>query len=453
MATVGLYFDGRMAKKKEYYVKYAVYHNGKQKYFATGLKVDHKDVVFLKKYKSGLTGGVRDTYQKNLWNMCYGQTYLDEANQQKKSLLTVAREVIAQIGNPFTFEMFVKGMGSLNDQIKPEWENNIIADLQTKAASLKKQNKLSDSNLFESVRTSLIRFNKGNLILPYHVITKDFLTNYQTWMMEKGKKFPGKGKNERPDGPASITTVGIYLRYVRNLFNEKINNKLIDIDIYPFANKGYTLPASKNIKKALTIADIGNIIKYDASAHKTKEQSRDLWLFSYLSNGLNFADILELKWKNVDKKNSTIVFIREKTKESTKSDISKIQIDLPPISWDIINKWSTPPGSYYLFPFYNERMSPERKKKIKSQVIKTVNKYMTAISNELQIPFDVKTYAARHSFATILLRSEAPLAFISQKLGHSSILTTQNYLGSFEDDKVKKYLSALLPDDLDTNGL
>jgi len=69
---------------------------------------------------------------------------------------------------------------------------------------------------------------------------------------------------------------------------------------------------------------------------------------------------------------------------------------------------------------------------------------MRGIAKELEIQSDVNTYSARHSFATILLQSEAPLAFISQALGHTSISTTESYLGSFDDEKTKKYLSALL---------
>ncbi|MNL63338.1 Tyrosine recombinase XerC [compost metagenome] len=69
---------------------------------------------------------------------------------------------------------------------------------------------------------------------------------------------------------------------------------------------------------------------------------------------------------------------------------------------------------------------------------------MRKIAETLGIQGNVNTYSARHSFATILLQSEAPLAFISQALGHTSISTTESYLGSFDDEKTKKYLSALL---------
>ena len=78
------------------------------------------------------------------------------------------------------------------------------------------------------------------------------------------------------------------------------------------------------------------------------------------------------------------------------------------------------------------------------QVIKTTNKWVSHIAENLGIEDEVNTYHVRHSFATILLRSDASIPFISQSLGHSNIATTEVYLGSFEDEQVQGYLKALI---------
>ena len=57
------------------------------------------------------------------------------------------------------------------------------------------------------------------------------------------------------------------------------------------------------------------------------------------------------------------------------------------------------------------------------------------------------TYSARHSYATILKRSGAPLSFISEALGHKSLLTTESYLDSFEDETRRKYAEMLVPNE------
>ena len=68
---------------------------------------------------------------------------------------------------------------------------------------------------------------------------------------------------------------------------------------------------------------------------------------------------------------------------------------------------------------------------------------MKSIAKHLKITKDVTTYAARHSFATILQRSGASTEFISEALGHSNVKTTQNYLGGFEDETKKETVKAL----------
>ncbi len=68
---------------------------------------------------------------------------------------------------------------------------------------------------------------------------------------------------------------------------------------------------------------------------------------------------------------------------------------------------------------------------------------MKAIAEDLGIEQPCTTYAARHSFATILQRSGASTEFISEALGHSNVKTTQNYLAGFEDDIKKETVKAL----------
>ena len=90
-------------------------------------------------------------------------------------------------------------------------------------------------------------------------------------------------------------------------------------------------------------------------------------------------------------------------------------------------------------------MTEEEKMKTKNQFIKTVNKYMKRIGEEIGYDKPLTTYAARHSYATILKRSGAPLGFISEALGHKSLQTTEANLDSFEDETRRKYTEMLVP--------
>ena len=57
---------------------------------------------------------------------------------------------------------------------------------------------------------------------------------------------------------------------------------------------------------------------------------------------------------------------------------------------------------------------------------------MKRVGEELGFEIKLTSYVARHSFATILVRSGAPLALASQTLGHSNITTTQKYFAGFD---------------------
>jgi len=55
-------------------------------------------------------------------------------------------------------------------------------------------------------------------------------------------------------------------------------------------------------------------------------------------------------------------------------------------------------------------------------------------------------HTARHSFATVLKRAGANIAYISESLGHQDLKTTENYLASFEREEREKNAAILIPD-------
>ena len=68
---------------------------------------------------------------------------------------------------------------------------------------------------------------------------------------------------------------------------------------------------------------------------------------------------------------------------------------------------------------------------------------MENIRSELKIDQKLGTYVARHSFSTILKRKGISSEFIKESLGHSSLVTTENYLDSFTDDVKLEYANLL----------
>ena len=303
-------------------------------------------------------------------------------------------------------------------------KDNIYEAFKAYADNLRVNDRIGTAVSYECSQKSFHKFAPN---AKFADVTPDFLYNYEKWMLGNG---------------SSVTTVSIYARSLRSLFNDAISDGLLNKDIYPFGKKKYEIPTSNNVKKALTLNDIAAIYYYKPKPLTNTEMARDYWLFMYLSNGMNMKDMCLLKYENI--KGDVIEFERAKTAR-TKRNVEAIRVSLSDDSMAIIKKWGNPKldGGTYIFPILKNGLSAVRQRQLIQQITHLVNDHMKIIASVLNITNDITTYAARHSFATILQRSGASVAFIGEALGHSNIKTTQNYLAGFEDDTKKETVKAL----------
>jgi integrase/recombinase XerD len=237
----------------------------------------------------------------------------------------------------------------------------------------------------------------------------------------------------------SNSTIGIYLRQLRAIINQAIDAGVLSQDKYPF--RKYEIPSGRNIKKALSESQISQLLNHTPE-NPDQQKALDFWILSYLCNGMNFADIVALKPGNMA--GNYLHFIREKTKKTKKKDLRPIKVGLNPRAKEIIKKWShTDPANPYLFPILEEGLTPLTIKYRCQRFTKWVNKHMEEIRKDLKIDQKIGTYAARHSFSTVLKRKGVSTEFIKEALGHSSVVVTENYLDSFTDDVKLEYANML----------
>jgi len=235
----------------------------------------------------------------------------------------------------------------------------------------------------------------------------------------------------------------MYLRNVRAMYRKAMKEGIIKDVLYPFGKDEYVIPGSPNVKKALTHAEVGKIINYDAVPGSPEQMYRDFWIFSYLCNGINVKDMAQIKYKNID--GDVIRLIREKTKRETRKKPKYITIIITRQLGRIIDTWANKPGlpDTYLLPILESGMTPEQKYRRVQDVTKLINRYINRIAVKLEIPKKVTSYTARHTFATVLKRSGASTEFISESLGHKNLQTTEDYLDKFEEDEQRKWADKL----------
>lgn len=292
------------------------------------------------------------------------------------------------------------------------------------STQLREAGRIGTAVSYECAQNSLNKFIPD---AKFADITPTLLSKYESWMLKEGK---------------SITTVGIYLRSLRTLFNNAIAEGLLTKDFYPFGKKRYEIPTGNNIKKALTLKDIGSIYHYKPEKGSTAERAKDYWIFMYLCNGMNVKDMSLLKYENI--KSDVLEFIRAKTAR-TKRKVEPIRVVLTDDVKAIIKKWGNKKidGETFIFPILVKDFSAERERQLIQQLTGVINDHMKAIADKLEIDSDCTTYAARHSFSTVLQRSGVSTEFISEALGHSSVKTTANYLAGFEDESKRETIKAL----------
>ena len=281
-----------------------------------------------------------------------------------------------------------------------------------------------------SYHCSYVSLKKFNGDVAFTVITAFYLLEYERWLLIQG---------------FSKSTIGIYLRPLRAVFNEAIEDGIIKREkCYPFGKRKYRIPSSKNVKKALELSDVQKIYYYKCSSNFPAEQeARDYWLFSYFGNGMNPKDIANLKFKNIE--GDYLTFERSKTARSLRSDPKLITVFLNDDMKEIIERLGNKnkDANNYIFPILKHSQSPLRQYELVQNFVRFINDWMKTILKNLSINKKATTYVARHTFSTVLKRSGASTEFIQEALGHTDLKTTENYLDSFGKEVKKEFAAKL----------
>lgn len=291
---------------------------------------------------------------------------------------------------------------------------------------LLQEKRIGSAQKYSVAYSSLKKFGGDSLFTE---IDKSYLVRYEQWMLENKK---------------SKTTVGIYLRSLRAIFNEANEIGIINkADCYPFGRRRYRIPTSRNVKKALGQDQI-KAIYYYKPANLLEERARDFWLFFFFSNGMNPKDVAHLKFKNIQ--DGYIVFTRIKTEGSTRHDPKIITVYITQDMQRIMDKWGnkTKKEEDYIFPIMDDSLSFLQQYQLVPAFTQFINDNMKRIATALGIERRITTIYSRHSYSTQMKRLGASTEYIQEALGHMDKKTTENYLDSFGKEIKKEFAEKLL---------
>jgi integrase/recombinase XerD len=336
-----------------------------------------------------------------------------------QALLTDNQAAVDQLEH-FTFDLFER-----KASIPKGDAANVIYHLERRSVELQDEGRIAYGKSYGSTANALMEFINTNKLL-FAEVTPKFLQALEDHMINQGK---------------SYTTVGVYARNLRAVFNSAIESNDASRDQYPFGKMKYVIPAGANKKKALTTEQLKKLRDLPLNTDG-QERARAIFLFSYASNGMNMKDIAFLKWSQVT--SETIEFVREKSRRTKKSNRTVITVFMNEFHRDVLTRYgSNPEQSTYVFPVLKEGMSALEQYKAVQGFTRSINQYLEKISSQLDLP-EISTYWARHSFATVAVRKGASMEFMRESLGHSDMKTTLNYFAGFDDESKRKLANTIM---------
>ena len=394
--SVLVIIDRRRAKKNGLFpVKAEIVHTRTQKYFTTGVDMSPEE---WEKWN----GSRRSSGKGRRIESCF-QRLCKEVND------------LCEHGS-FSLDILAARLGKDSGMML----NSSLASLAGEFM------KAGQVNSYYRCRSALNAAEKyGGKSIHLSSVTPEWLRGCERFWTDEGK---------------SCTTIHIYMKTIKCALNTAKSAGIIKEAQFPFGKGRYMIPRANSRRMALSKEHIRRIMNYRGPGHL--EENRDLWLFSYLCNGINFRDMLYLRHENVI--DGEICFIRHKTAGSS-GNPRMIRATVTEQMKQIMDRMCSPyegDPKAFLFRYAEHTQDQFSISRTVRRIVGQCNKALKEIAAELEIPC-FTTYSARHSFATTMLRGGADLPFISESLGHSSIAMTENYLAGVTREERRRYAGIL----------
>lgn len=347
-------------------------------------------------------------------------------------------------------------------------KSSFLTYLNERELKLRKKKKVGTADTLKDLGGVLRSFIKTK-DLYFNDITVGFLEKMEEWHLDKGN---------------SINGFASYIRSFRATYNLGIKDGLADKDSSPFLV--YSVKKTGTDKRVISKEYLSRIIDLNLESAHELFNPRNFFLSSYFMWGMSFIDMAFLPPDGIV--DGRVKYKRSKTSRLYNiklSDEAKALIDF---YLDLAE-----PGEF-IFPIIEKtRLDKELKtakravgkcqrkfkklrdkesseyKEVKKELEK-LNENMEGADRELYenryrqvenarrkyndqlkeiaklcgIKENLTSYVTRHSFATRAKLEKAPIAAISQMLGHSDIRTTEIYLDTLPDDTIDQYADKAL---------
>jgi len=294
--------------------------------------------------------------------------------------------------------------------------------INRKAESLKAAERFGTAHAYQFAAGSFYKF-LGNKDVRIEKITPGLIKSFEIYLQSENK---------------SKNTISCYMRSLRAAYNEATDESKFFVSKKtkekPFS-KVFTGNA-KTRKRAIGAQSIYNLteVELDEPERKKKDSiislnlSRDMFLFSFYTQGMSFSDMANLKKENIREK--VIRYNRKKTGQL-------ITIEPEECMKKIIERYADS-DSEYLFPILRGVVGEYAKWERIAAALAIYNKNLKKIAALAGIDEHLTGYVARHSWASLASQEGVPIATISRGMGHESEKTTRIYISRLDFSDVAR---------------
>jgi integrase len=317
------------------------------------------------------------------------------------------------------------------DQFYNEWTRRqkgtmtVFKYFDERIEYFKKKNRLGNATIYNTAKNYLSNYRKGK-DLQFTDLTPQFLRKFKDFL---------EGELE-----ISGNTMSIYLRTLRAVYNAAIEDGHVNRDLYPFGRRKFNISelSEETLKRALTIDEVKKLNSTNLKDHPEFIDTRNIFIFSYLVRGIQFYDIANLTWENIQ--GNRLIYRRAKTKV-------RFNVKIQPETSEILRFYKEKNiGNKYIFPILDSRIHKTDTQKYNriNKVRKQINKKLGLLAILADIDKKITTYWARHTYASVQKFRGTPTSMIKELMGHSSEKVTEIYLNKFGNEILDQLDTKLL---------
>lgn len=262
---------------------------------------------------------------------------------------------------------------------------------------------------YKSALSSFIKFH-GEGEVMFEMLNQDLMMAYECWLKDH----------------VCRNSSSCYMRNLHAIYNRAVDEGIVAESRNPF-RRVYT-GVDKTQKRAVSISAIQKIRDADLSLRPALAFARDLFMFSFYTQGMSFIDIAFLEHGNI--KDGILVYRRHKTQQTIRMQYAK-EIK------EIVSSYRDKSRQPYLLPVLSETDKAKARHEYKT-ASQRIDRNLKKLGALLDIPVKLTMYVARHSWATAAQNNHVPIATISRCLGHDSEETTAIYLAEIETSETDK---------------